>query len=50
MGQTTIMLMIVTVVSKIFGFLREAVMASYIGASDLKSIYTTANTLSLIHI
>lgn len=48
MGQTTIMLMIVTVVSKIFGFLREAVMASYIGASDLKSIYTTANTLPVV--
>ena len=48
MGQTTIMLMIVTVISKIFGFLRESVMASYIGAGDLKSIYTTANTLPVV--
>lgn len=48
MGQTTLMLMIITIVSKVFGFLREAVMASYIGASDLKSIYTTANTLPVV--
>lgn len=48
MGQTTLMLMLITIVSKIFGFLREAVMASYIGASDLKSIYTTANTLPVV--
>ncbi|MDU2584820.1 MAG: lipid II flippase MurJ, partial [Anaerococcus prevotii] len=48
MGQTTIMLMFVTVISKIFGFLRESVMASYIGAGDLKSIYTTANTLPVV--
>lgn len=48
MGQTTIMLMLITIISKIFGFLREAVMASYIGASDLKSIYTTANTLPVV--
>ena len=48
MGQTTLMLMFITIISKIFGFLREAVMASYIGASDLKSIYTTANTLPVV--
>ena len=48
MGQTTLMLMIITIVSKIFGFVREAVMASFIGASDLKSIYTTANTLPVV--
>lgn len=48
MGQTTIMLMFVTIISKIFGFLRESVMASYIGAGDLKSIYTTANTLPVV--
>lgn len=48
MGQTTLMLMIITIVSKVFGFAREAVMASFIGASDLKSIYTTANTLPVV--
>lgn len=48
MGQTTLMLMIITIVSKVFGFVREAVMASFIGASDLKSIYTTANTLPVV--
>ena len=45
MGQTTIVLMILTVISKIFGFVRESVMAAYIGAGDLKSIYTTAMTI-----
>ena len=48
MGQTTLMLMFITIISKIFGFIREAVMASYIGAGDLKSIYTTANTLPVV--
>ena len=45
MGQTTILVMILTIVSKIFGFVRESVMAAYIGAGDLKSIYTTAVTI-----
>lgn len=45
MGQTTIVLMILTVISKIFGFVRESVMASVIGAGDLKSIYVTATTI-----
>lgn len=48
MGQTTLMLMFITIISKVFGFVREAVMASYIGAGDLKSIYTTANTLPVV--
>lgn len=42
MGQTTLILMIITVISKIFGFVRESVMAAYIGAGELKSVYTTA--------
>ena len=45
MGQTTIILMIIKLISKIFGFVRESVMAAYIGAGELKSIYTTASTL-----
>ena len=32
MGQTTLILIIITVISKIFGFVRESVMAAYIGA------------------
>ena len=48
MGQTTLMLMIITIISKVFGFLREGVMAYYIGAGDLKSVYTTANTLPVV--
>lgn len=48
MGQTTFMLMVITIISKIFGFVREAVMASYIGADEIKSIYTTANTLPVV--
>lgn len=45
MGQTTLILMIITVISKIFGFVRESVMAAYIGAGELKSVYTTATTI-----
>lgn len=45
MGQTTILIMVLTIVSKIFGFVRESVMAAYIGAGELKSIYTTASTI-----
>lgn len=45
MGQTTILVMILTIISKIFGFIRESVMAAFIGAGDLKSIYTTATTI-----
>lgn len=45
MGQTTLILMIITVITKIFGFVRESVMAAYIGAGELKSVYTTAITI-----
>ena len=48
MGQTTILIMILTLISKIFGFAREAVMAAFIGAGDLKSIYTTATTIPTV--
>lgn len=48
MGQTTFMLMVITIISKIFGFVRESVMANFIGAEELKSIYTTANTLPVV--
>lgn len=45
MGQTTIILMILTILSKTFGFVRESVMAAVIGAGDIKSIYVTATTI-----
>ncbi|NVF11529.1 murein biosynthesis integral membrane protein MurJ [Anaerococcus sp. AGMB00486] len=45
MGQTTIIIMILTIISKLFGFIRESVMAAFIGAGELKSIYTTATTI-----
>lgn len=48
MGQTTLLIMILTLISKIFGFLRESIMAAYIGAGDLKSIYTTATTIPTV--
>ena len=48
MGQTTLILMIITVISKIFGFVRESVMAAYIGAGELKSIYTTAMSIPAV--
>lgn len=37
--------MIITVISKIFGFVRESVMAAYIGAGELKSVYITSTTI-----
>ena len=42
--------MIITVISKIFGFVRESVMAAYIGAGELKSVYTTATTIPVLFI
>lgn len=45
MGQMTVVIMLLTVVSKIFGFIRESVMASVIGAGEIKSIYVTATTI-----
>ena len=45
MGQTTILLMIITILSKVFGFVRESVMAAVIGAGEIKSIYVTATTI-----
>lgn len=50
MGQTTIVLMLITILSKILGFVRESVMAAYIGAGELKSIYTTATTIPTLFI
>lgn len=48
MGQTAFMLMFVTILSKIFGFVREAVMAYYYGTGDVAAIYIVANTLPVI--
>ncbi|WP_058990792.1 murein biosynthesis integral membrane protein MurJ [Anaerococcus rubeinfantis] len=48
MGQTAFMLMIVTILSKVFGFLRESVMAYFYGAGDIVAIYAVANTLPVV--
>lgn len=48
MGQTAFMLMVVTILSKIFGFVREAVMAYFYGAGDIAASYRVANTLPVI--
>ena len=45
MGQTTVILMIITILSKLFGFVRESVMAAILGAGEIKSIYVTATTI-----
>ena len=48
MGQTALMLMFVTILSKVFGFLRESVMAYFYGAGDIVAIYAVANTLPVV--
>lgn len=48
MGQTAFMLMFVTIVSKVFGFVREAVMAYYYGTSGIAAAYIVANTLPVV--
>ena len=48
MGQTAFMLMFITILSKIFGFLRESVMAYFYGAGDIVAIYAVANTLPVV--
>ncbi len=48
MGQTAFMLMLVTILSKVFGFLRESVMAYFYGAGDIVAIYAVANTLPVV--
>lgn len=45
MGQTTVILMIITILSKLFGFVRESVMAAILGTGEIKSIYVTATTI-----
>lgn len=45
MGKMTIILMVITILSKVLGFVRESAMAAFVGAGELKSIYTTAITV-----
>ena len=45
MGKMTVIIMILTVITKIFGFVRESVMAAVIGAGEIKSIYVTSTTI-----
>lgn len=48
MGQTAFMLMFVTILSKVFGYVREAVMAYFYGAGPVVASYGVANTLPVI--
>lgn len=48
MGQTAFMLMLVTILSKVFGFVRESVMAYFYGTGDVVAIYAVANTLPVV--
>ncbi|MDY3006063.1 murein biosynthesis integral membrane protein MurJ [Anaerococcus porci] len=48
MGQTAFMLMLVTILSKVFGFARESVMAYFYGTGDVVAIYAVANTLPVV--
>lgn len=48
MGQTAFMLMLVTILSKVFGFVRESVMAYFYGTGDIVAIYAVANTLPVV--
>ncbi|MCI5839233.1 MAG: murein biosynthesis integral membrane protein MurJ [Peptoniphilaceae bacterium] len=48
MGSTAIMLMLVTIISKVMGFAREMVMGNFFGTSDIASIYVMSNTLPVV--
>lgn len=48
MEQTAFMLMLITIFSKVFGFVRESVMAYFYGTGDVVAIYAVANTLPVV--
>lgn len=48
MKLVTIVLMIITVVSKIFGFLRESIMANYYGTEMVASAFSLANQIPAV--
>lgn len=48
MHKTTIILMIITLISKLTGLLREQVFAYYLGTGDIYDAYSTASTIPFI--
>lgn len=48
MGKTTFFLMIITLISKLTGLLREQVFAYYLGTGDIYDAYSTASTIPFI--
>jgi len=45
MKKTALALMIITILSKLIGFLREIVLAYYYGASNISDVYLIADTI-----
>ncbi len=48
MGKTTFFLMIITLISKLTGLVREQVFAYYLGTGDVYDAYSTASTIPFI--
>lgn len=48
MGKTTFFLMIITLISKLTGLIREQVFAYYLGTGDVYDAYTVASTIPFI--
>lgn len=48
MGKITFILMIITLISKLTGLLREQVFAYYLGTGDIYDAYSTASTIPFI--
>lgn len=48
MGKTAILLMILTLISKVTGLVREKFFAYFLGTSDLLDIYNTSSSIPLI--
>ena len=45
MNKTTIVLMIITICSKVFGFFREVILSFFFGASDISDAYLISQTI-----
>lgn len=48
MGKVTVTLMVITIISKMTGFLREALFANFFGTSDIQDIYVVSQTVAAI--
>ena len=47
-ARATVLLMIVTIVSKVLGLFRDSVLASAYGTGKYAAVYSTANSISTI--